>query len=382
MSSISRKRKRTSSSLKPSPSPPAVFPDVMLGTYRMKDDKIIKKVIKKCLPVCGGLDTATIYGNQPSIGRAIASEGLLGGGRDGVPTPWVQTKLWRSVKPEDVVKTIKKDLKDLQIERLDCWLMHWPGPGRHLNYPPVTRTDVTVVKADVREPDPSSSESTLLYDIEDVGGPSKPSLYLASKIPNANPSKVISCPSTWSPSTRHKIWSQMSKCVDLGYTSTLGVSNFTLPQLRSLLTYCSTHNLHPPTLLQNEFNPLITLPPNLLNFLHINNITYQAHTCLGGRSKFLLNHPTVIKIAEKLRVETADVLFRYAKKKVGNIIIKSDYPEKVIKNFRIMKCGEWDITEEDMNRLDGFKEEVEFKGFGEGGTVFSWVREESPSFYD
>ena len=91
----------------------------------MKDDKIIKKIINKCLPVCGGLDTATIYGNQPSIGRAIASEGLLGGGRDGVPTPWVQTKLWRSVKPEDVVKTIKKDLKDLQIERLDCWLMHW-----------------------------------------------------------------------------------------------------------------------------------------------------------------------------------------------------------------------------------------------------------------
>ena len=125
MSGISRKRKRTSPSLKPSPSPPAVFPDVMLGTYRMKDDKIIKKIINKCLPVCGGLDTATIYGNQPSIGRAIASEGLLGGGRDGVPTPWVQTKLWRSVKPEDVVKTIKKDLKDLQIERLDCWLMHW-----------------------------------------------------------------------------------------------------------------------------------------------------------------------------------------------------------------------------------------------------------------
>ena len=75
-------------------------------------------------------------------------------------------------------------------------------------------------------------------------------------------------------------------------------------------------------------------------------------------------------------------MFRYAKKKVGNVVIKSEEAEKVIKNFRIILCKEWDITEEDMNRLDGIKEEVEFKGFGDGGTVFSWVREESPSFYD
>jgi diketogulonate reductase-like aldo/keto reductase len=174
----------------------------------------------------------------------------------------------------------------------------------------------------------------------------------------------------------------MSKCVDLGLTSTLGVSNFTLPQLRSLLTYCSTHNLHPPTLLQNEFNPLITLPPSLLNFLQKNNIKYQAHTCLCGRSKFLLNHPLVHEISERLSVDAADVLFRYAKKKVGNVIIKSDSPEKVIKNFTTIKFKEWDIAEEDMKRLDGIKEGVEFKGFGEGGTVFSWVREECPSFYD
>ena len=25
----------------------------------------------------------------------------------------------------------------LGLEYVDLWLMHWPGPGRHLNYPPV-----------------------------------------------------------------------------------------------------------------------------------------------------------------------------------------------------------------------------------------------------
>ena len=25
----------------------------------------------------------------------------------------------------------------LGTDYVDLWLMHWPGPGRHLNYPPV-----------------------------------------------------------------------------------------------------------------------------------------------------------------------------------------------------------------------------------------------------
>ena len=32
---------------------------------------------------------------------------------------------------------LRKSLKLLGIGKLDLWLMHWPGPGRHLNYPPV-----------------------------------------------------------------------------------------------------------------------------------------------------------------------------------------------------------------------------------------------------
>ena len=32
---------------------------------------------------------------------------------------------------------LRKSLRRLSVERVDLWLIHWPGPGRHLNYPPV-----------------------------------------------------------------------------------------------------------------------------------------------------------------------------------------------------------------------------------------------------
>ena len=56
---------------------------------------------------------------------------------------FVQTKLWRSfvgVAPGGKARCdaeLRKSLKKLGVARLDLWLLHWPGPGRHLNYPPV-----------------------------------------------------------------------------------------------------------------------------------------------------------------------------------------------------------------------------------------------------
>ena len=59
---------------------------------------------------------------------------------------FVQTKLWRSFvgrnpkngKPK-CDGELRKSLRKLGLEYLDLWLMHWPGPGRHLNYPPVEK---------------------------------------------------------------------------------------------------------------------------------------------------------------------------------------------------------------------------------------------------
>jgi 2,5-diketo-D-gluconate reductase A len=68
------------------------------------------------------IDTATIYGNEGEVGRAIADSGL---DRDDVV---IVTKL----PPERAGKeraTLEESLRLLGVDQVDCWLIHWPPRG-------------------------------------------------------------------------------------------------------------------------------------------------------------------------------------------------------------------------------------------------------------
>ena len=113
------------------------LPVVQFGTYKMKGEECYEAVLAALRAGYRGLDTASVYDNEKEVGRAIAESGLA---RTEV---FVQTKLWRSfVGPGKNGKArcdaeLRKSLRKLGLTRIDVWLIHWPGPGRHLNYPPV-----------------------------------------------------------------------------------------------------------------------------------------------------------------------------------------------------------------------------------------------------
>jgi diketogulonate reductase-like aldo/keto reductase len=68
------------------------------------------------------LDTATVYGNQRAVGRALADSGVA---PDDV---FITTK----IPPFDVGRerrTLTESLHDLGVDRLDLWLLHWPLNG-------------------------------------------------------------------------------------------------------------------------------------------------------------------------------------------------------------------------------------------------------------
>ncbi len=68
------------------------------------------------------LDTATVYGNEGEVGRALAQSGVP---RDEV---FVTTKCPpRNVGRE--LDTLRKSLDLLQTDHVDLWLIHWPGDG-------------------------------------------------------------------------------------------------------------------------------------------------------------------------------------------------------------------------------------------------------------
>jgi 2,5-diketo-D-gluconate reductase A len=68
------------------------------------------------------LDTATVYGNEGEVGRALAESGVP---RDEV---FVTTKCPpRNVGRE--LDTLRQSLDLLQTDHVDLWLIHWPGDG-------------------------------------------------------------------------------------------------------------------------------------------------------------------------------------------------------------------------------------------------------------
>ena len=113
------------------------MPVVQFGTYKMKGAECYAAVLSALKSGYRGIDTASVYDNEKEVGRAIADSGV---DRSQI---FVQTKLWRSFvgpgpngKPKCDAE-LRKSMKRLGLNQLDLWLIHWPGPGRHLNYPPV-----------------------------------------------------------------------------------------------------------------------------------------------------------------------------------------------------------------------------------------------------
>ena len=69
------------------------------------------------------IDTATFYGNEESIGRAIQDSGIP---REEL---FITTKLWNDAHGYEEAKAALQDSLDrLQLDYLDLYLIHWPNP--------------------------------------------------------------------------------------------------------------------------------------------------------------------------------------------------------------------------------------------------------------
>lgn len=125
------------------------------------------------------IDTAHIYGTEKAVGNAIKKSGVP---RDQL---FITTKLWNNAHhPEDVPKQLEASLKDLGVDYVDLWLMHWPSP--------FARGDTLFPK------DENDSVKTGDTDYVDT-------------------------------------YRAMEKCLESGKTKAIGVSNFSKSELERLL---------------------------------------------------------------------------------------------------------------------------------------------------
>ena len=101
------------------------MPIVGLGTWKSKPGEVVAAV-KYALQIgYRHLDCAFVYGNENEVGQGIkeAMEEFSIPRKD----IWITSKLWSAFHhPEEIENACKMSLKNLGLDYLDLYLMHWP----------------------------------------------------------------------------------------------------------------------------------------------------------------------------------------------------------------------------------------------------------------
>ncbi|PLS28430.1 glyoxal reductase [Bifidobacterium anseris] len=102
-----------------------LIPQVGLGVFRTPDGPTTVDAVHAALE-CGyrHIDTASIYGNEESVGEAVATSGVP---REDV---FITTKLWNEdIRKHRTMDAFQESLNRLGTDYVDLYLIHWPAEG-------------------------------------------------------------------------------------------------------------------------------------------------------------------------------------------------------------------------------------------------------------
>lgn len=216
------------------------------------------------------IDCAAVYGNEDAIGPALADAIEGRAGRPAVRREdlWITSKLWNDKHaPRDVGPAFEKSLRDLGLDYLDLYLVHWPFPNFH---PP---------KCDVN-----------------------------SRSPDARPYRHEEFMATWR---------ELETLVDRGLVRHIGVSNVTVPKLQLILRDARIK----PAVNEMELHPHFQ-QPELFEFVVKNGLAPIGYSPLGspGRPErdrtpedsVDMEDPVIVEIARARGVHPAAVCIQWA----------------------------------------------------------------------
>lgn len=100
------------------------IPVVGFGTWQTPNDEVGYNAVKTALEVgYRHIDTASIYGNEVSVGKAIKDSGVK---REDI---FLTSKLWNDKHGyEETLEAFEESLDRLGTDYLDLYLIHWPNP--------------------------------------------------------------------------------------------------------------------------------------------------------------------------------------------------------------------------------------------------------------
>jgi 2,5-diketo-D-gluconate reductase A len=96
------------------------MPLLGFGTWQIRGESAVRAVSAALETGYRHLDTATIYGNEAEVGRALQASGV----------PRSEVFVTTKCPPDRAgreLDTLKQSLDRLQTDHVDLWLVHWPG---------------------------------------------------------------------------------------------------------------------------------------------------------------------------------------------------------------------------------------------------------------
>lgn len=103
------------------------MPRLGLGVWRAKSGAETENAVRAALAAgYRAIDTASLYGNETDVGRAIRDSGIA---RDKL---FVTSKVWNDEQGYDeTLRAFYRSKERLGIGAVDLYLVHWPVPGKY-----------------------------------------------------------------------------------------------------------------------------------------------------------------------------------------------------------------------------------------------------------
>ncbi|MET9931289.1 MULTISPECIES: aldo/keto reductase [unclassified Streptomyces] len=142
------------------------IPQIGFGVFQVPDDGTTTAVAHALDAGYRSVDTATVYGNEAGVGRALAASGIA---RDEL---YVTTKLWNADQGYDAtLRAFDDSLARLGLDHVDLYLIHWPAPARDLYVDTWRAIGTLVADGRVRTAGVSNFNPAHLERLLDSGGP-------------------------------------------------------------------------------------------------------------------------------------------------------------------------------------------------------------------